>query len=83
MLVRVEKDGGVSEVLLYPATKVGPCLRETMLKDTFRHQLLLTEWTSFLLVLAFFFVVVYLAAHHPGIAARQTLRAKCLFDFLE
>ena len=35
MLVRVEKDGGVSEVLLYLATKVGPCLRETMLKDTF------------------------------------------------
>ena len=35
MLVRVEKDGGVSEVLLYLATKVGQCLRETMLKDTF------------------------------------------------
>jgi len=35
MLVRVEKDGAVGEVLLYPSTKVGQCLRETMLKDAF------------------------------------------------
>jgi hypothetical protein len=35
MLVRVEKDGAVGEILLYPSTKVGQCLREAMLKDTF------------------------------------------------
>jgi hypothetical protein len=35
LLVRVEKDGTVKEVLLYPATKMSQCLRETMLKDTF------------------------------------------------
>jgi hypothetical protein len=29
MLVRVEKDGGVTEVLLYPPTKGGQCLHET------------------------------------------------------
>jgi hypothetical protein len=35
MLLRVERDGTVKEVLLYPATKISQCLRETMLKDTF------------------------------------------------
>jgi hypothetical protein len=35
MLVRVEKDGAVKEVLLYPATKISQCLRDAILKDTF------------------------------------------------
>jgi hypothetical protein len=35
VLVRIEKDGTVKEVLLYPPTKISQCLRETMLKDRF------------------------------------------------
>ncbi len=35
LLVRVEKDGSVKEILLYPPTKISRCLRETLLKDSF------------------------------------------------
>jgi len=35
VLVRVEKNGAVKEVLLYPATRISQCLREAILKDTF------------------------------------------------
>ena len=35
MLVRVEKDGAVKEVLLFPPTKISQCLREPLLKATF------------------------------------------------
>jgi hypothetical protein len=35
ILLKLEKDGTVKEVLLYPATKVGACAREALLKDRF------------------------------------------------
>jgi hypothetical protein len=72
MLVRVEKDGAVTEVLLYPPTKVGQCLREPMLKDTFSPLPTPAQWVDSLSSwrYASFFVVVYLAAHHPGIGPR-------------
>ena len=35
ILLKLEKDGAVKEVLLYPATKVGTCAREALLKDRF------------------------------------------------
>ena len=35
ILLKLEKDGTVKEVLLYPATKVGTCARESLLKDRF------------------------------------------------
>ena len=35
ILLKLEKDGAVKEVLLYPATKVGTCAREGLLKDRF------------------------------------------------
>jgi hypothetical protein len=35
ILLKLEKDGTVKEVLLYPATKVGTCAREVLLKDEF------------------------------------------------
>jgi hypothetical protein len=35
MLVRIEKDGSVKEVLLFPPTKISQCLREPLLKDAF------------------------------------------------
>jgi hypothetical protein len=35
MLLKLDKDGVVKEVLLYPATKMGSCARETLLKGTF------------------------------------------------
>jgi hypothetical protein len=62
MLVRVEKDGAVTEVLLYPPTKVGQCLHETMLKDTFSPLPTPAHWVDCLSSwrYASFFVVVYL-----------------------
>jgi hypothetical protein len=35
ILLKLEKDGAVKEVLLYPATKLGTCAREALLKDRF------------------------------------------------
>jgi len=35
ILLKLDKDGTVKEVLLYPATKVGTCEREALLKDRF------------------------------------------------
>ena len=72
MLVRVEKDGGVREVLSCPPTKVGQGLRETMLKDMFSPPPTPAHWVDCLSSwrYASFFVVVHLAAHHPGIGPR-------------
>ena len=71
MLVRVEKDGPVREVFLCATTKINRCLCKTHAEghafapptpahwvDVFRHGA------------RAFFVVVYLAAHQPGIGAR-------------
>jgi hypothetical protein len=46
MLVRVDKQGTVSEVLLHPSTKISQCLRETMLKDAFSAPPKLAYWVS-------------------------------------
>lgn len=35
ILMKLEKDGTVKEILLYPSTKLGTCAREALLKDTF------------------------------------------------
>jgi hypothetical protein len=35
ILLKLDKDGTVKEVRLYPATKVGTCAREALLKDRF------------------------------------------------
>jgi hypothetical protein len=35
ILLKLEKDGTVKKVLLYPATNVGTCAREALLKDRF------------------------------------------------
>lgn len=35
MLLKLDKDGAVKEVLVYPATKMGSCARETLLKGKF------------------------------------------------
>jgi hypothetical protein len=35
ILLKLDKDGTVKEVLLYPATKLGTCAREALLKDRF------------------------------------------------
>ena len=47
MLVRVEKDRAVTEVLLYPPTKVGQRLPEPMLKDTFSPLPTPAHWVFF------------------------------------
>ena len=35
MLMRLGQDGAVNEVLLYPSTKLGLCMRDTILKGRF------------------------------------------------
>ena len=35
MLMKLGQDGAVNEVLLYPSTKLGQCMRETLLKGSF------------------------------------------------
>jgi hypothetical protein len=35
ILLKLDKDGGVEEVLLHPSTKLGVCAREMYLKDKF------------------------------------------------
>jgi len=35
ILLRLEKDGSVQEVLLYPTTHLGTCARDTLLRDRF------------------------------------------------
>jgi hypothetical protein len=35
MLLKLDKDGAVREVLLYPETAIGTCARKTLLKDRF------------------------------------------------
>ena len=35
MLFKLDKDGGVREMLLYPETKLGLCARESLAKDHF------------------------------------------------
>lgn len=34
-LFKLEKDGSVKEILLYPETKLGECARQSLLKDRF------------------------------------------------
>lgn len=46
ILLRLEKDGTVKEVLLYPATKVGTCAREALLKDKFTSPPRPAYWIS-------------------------------------
>jgi hypothetical protein len=36
ILMKLDKDGAVKEVLLHPATKMGACAREALLKRTFQ-----------------------------------------------
>lgn len=35
ILMKLDKDGAVKEVLLHPATKMGACARDTLLKSAF------------------------------------------------
>ena len=35
ILLKLDKDGGVEELLLHPETKLGACARDTYLKDKF------------------------------------------------
>jgi hypothetical protein len=35
MLMKLGHDGAVNEVLLYPSTRLGQCMRETLLKGSF------------------------------------------------
>lgn len=35
MLLKLDKDGAVKEVLLYPTTSMGTCARKSLLKDRF------------------------------------------------
>jgi hypothetical protein len=37
-LLKLDKDGTVKEVLLYPETKLGDCSRDALLKDRFASQ---------------------------------------------
>src|SRR5271165_6450479 len=46
ILLKLEKDGTVKEVLLYPATKVGTCAREAFLKDRFLSPPRPAYWVS-------------------------------------
>ena len=46
ILLKLEKDGTVKEVLLYPATKVGTCAREALLKDKFTSPPRPAYWIS-------------------------------------
>ena len=35
ILMKLDKDGAVTEVLLYPSTSLGTCARESLVKDKF------------------------------------------------
>ena len=46
ILLKLDKDGGVKEVLLYPETKLGTCAREALLKDRFPAPPRSAYWVS-------------------------------------
>jgi hypothetical protein len=46
ILIKLDKDGTVKEVLLYPTTKVGTCARESLLKDKFSSPPRPAYWVS-------------------------------------
>lgn len=46
MLLKLEKDGTVKEVLLYPETKISLCAREPLLKDRFPSPPRAAYWVS-------------------------------------
>jgi hypothetical protein len=46
ILMRLDQDGTVREVLLYPATKVGTCAREVLLKGKFSPPPRAAYWVS-------------------------------------
>ena len=46
ILMKLDKDGAVKEVLLHPATKLGACAKETLLKATFSPPPRAAYWLS-------------------------------------
>ena len=46
MLIKLDKSGAVKEVLLSPATKMGTCARETLLKGSFSPPPHPSYWVS-------------------------------------
>lgn len=46
MLMKLDKDGAVKEVLLHPATKLGTCAREVLLKSAFAPPPKPAYWVS-------------------------------------
>jgi hypothetical protein len=46
ILIKLDKDGTVKEVLLYPSTKVATCEREALLKDKFASPPRPAYWVS-------------------------------------
>ena len=46
MLIKLDKSGAVKEVLLYPATKMAACARETLLKGSFSPPPRSAYWVS-------------------------------------
>lgn len=52
MLIKLDKDGAVKEVLLSPATKMGACARETLLKGSFSPPPHPAYWVSVYMKLA-------------------------------
>lgn len=46
MLIKLAQDGSVSEVLLYPSTKIGTCAREALLKGKFSPPPKPAYWVS-------------------------------------
>ena len=46
MLIKLDQDGAVKEVLLHPATKMGACAREALLKSTFSPPPRAAYWVS-------------------------------------
>jgi hypothetical protein len=52
ILIKLDKDGTVKEVLLYPTTKVGICAREALLKDKFSSPPRPAYWVSIYMKMA-------------------------------
>lgn len=46
ILMKLDKDGAVKEVLLHPATKMGACARDTLLKSAFSPPPKPAYWVS-------------------------------------
>lgn len=46
ILMKLDKDGTVKEVLLHPATRMGACAREALLKSTFSPPPRAAYWVS-------------------------------------